>query len=338
MDSMRVLAAVIGELGDIPDRTRQAEALGLSGIFTAEINNDPFLPALLAAEHSRNLEIMTSIAVAFARNPMTMANTAYDLQAYSAGRFTLGIGSQVSAHITRRLSMPWSHPAARMREFIGAMRAIWRCWLEGEKLSFEGEFYQHTLMTPMFTPAHHDYGPPQVKLAAVGPLMTQVAGELADGMIAHGFTTPAYLRDVTLPALQLGLDAAGRDRETFDVCCPMMVVTGGNEEEFERSRNAVRMQVAFYGSTPGYVGVLRHHGWEDLQPRLNALSRSGDWDKMGALISDEMLGEFALVCEHPEAVPEHLKSRCASLVDTWQCTVSLDDTTAQQQLIQSFAG
>ena len=192
---MKIDSGLMGlsDLTSVPGAVRDLEARGFDGLVTAEISSDPFLPLVLAAEHSERIELMTSIAVAFARNPMILANIGNDLQAYSKGRFVLGLGSQIRPHITKRFSMPWSKPAARMREFIQAMRAIWACWYEGEKLDFRGEFYQHTLMTPMFTPTNNPYGAPKVVLAAVGPLMTEVVGEVADGMLVHAFTTAPYL-------------------------------------------------------------------------------------------------------------------------------------------------
>ncbi|MGH9032194.1 MAG: TIGR03617 family F420-dependent LLM class oxidoreductase, partial [Acidimicrobiia bacterium] len=191
-------------LQGVPAVARELEELGYDGAFSAETAHEPFFPLLLAAEHTERLELITGIAVAFARNPMTLANVGYDLQAYSQGRFVLGLGSQIKAHIEKRFSMPWSHPAARMRELILAMRAIWASWNDGDKLDFRGEFYRHTLMTPFFNPGPNPYGVPRVFLAAVGARMTEVAGEVADGILLHGFTTERYVREVTLPALERG--------------------------------------------------------------------------------------------------------------------------------------
>ncbi|HAB44894.1 MAG TPA: LLM class F420-dependent oxidoreductase, partial [Gammaproteobacteria bacterium] len=205
------------------------------------------------------------------------------------GRFVLGLGSQIRPHITKRFSMPWSKPAARMREFISAMRAIWACWHEGMPLQFEGDFYTHSLMTPMFTPLDTQYGAPKVFLAAVGPLMTEVAGEVADGVIIHAFTTEKYLREVTLPAIDRGLAKAGRSRADFEISYPGFVVTGHTEEAFNANMAATRKQIAFYGSTPAYAPVLGVHGWGDLQPELNKLSKQGLWDDMGNLITDDIL-------------------------------------------------
>lgn len=261
---MKVLGGLIGGLRDVPATIRRLEAQGYAGAFSAEINNDPFLPALLAAEHSEHIELTTAIAVAFARNPMNVAQLAHDLNEYAGGRFVLGLGSQVQAHITRRYGMPWSRPAARMREFILALRAIWACWHEGTPLRFEGEFYRHTLMTPMFVPASREHPAPKVRLAGVGPLMTAVAAEVGDGLIAHGFTTERYLREVTEKALAEGLARAGKQRADIEVIAPIMVVTGEDEAAFLRNREAVRGQLAFYASTPAYADVLTLHGWEAL--------------------------------------------------------------------------
>jgi probable F420-dependent oxidoreductase len=311
----------------------ELEARGYDAAFTAEINSDPFFPLVLAAEHSKAIQLTTAISVAFARNPMTTANLAWDLNQYSKGRFTIGLGSQIKPHITRRFSMPWSQPAARMREFILAMRAIWACWATGETLDFNGEFYRHDLMTPMFTPTRTTYGAPGVNLAAVGPRMTEVAAEVADGVIAHGFTTVQYLREVTLPAVLRGLARAGRQRETFDVSLPVFVVAGVDEEAFARSRQAVLGQIAFYASTPAYRPVLELHGWGDLQSEAHQLTRQGRWQDMGALISDDILRTFAVVCEDIDAVPAMLKQRYAGLADTWMCTVDTGDRDRQRQLI-----
>ena len=231
---------------------------------------------------------------------MQLAYTAHDLQAYSGGRFILGLGSQIKPHIERRFSMPWSHPAPRMREFIMAMRAIWSAWNDGAKLSFRGDFYQHTLMTPFFSPPPAPGGAPEVFLAAVGEAMTTVAGEVADGLLVHAFSTERYLREVTLPALSAGLAASGRSRAAVEVSMLAMIATGATEEEMARAVAGTRQQIAFYGSTPAYRGVLDRHGWAGLGDELNSLSRSSredKWEAMGALIDDEVLHAFAVVAE-----------------------------------------
>lgn len=330
---MKVSGFLGADLDSVPLAIAELEQRGYDAAFSAEINNDPFFPLVLAAEHSKTIKLTTSISVAFARNPMTLANLAWDLNHYSKGRFTVGLGSQIKPHITRRFSMPWSKPAARMREFIQAMQAIWTCWETGEKLDFNGEFYQHNLMTPMFTPTRKTYGAPGVNLAAVGPLMTEVAAEVANGVIAHGFTTVQYLREVTLPAVQRGLDKSGRRREEFDVSLPVMVVTGVDEAAFEQSKLAVRSQLAFYASTPAYRPVLDLHGWGEVQTAANQLTRQGRWQDMGALITDDILQTFALVSEDMEQVPALLKQRYGGLADTWLCTVQTGDTARQKHLV-----
>ena len=332
---MKICGMLGSDLAMAPLAIAEIEARGYDYAFSAEINNDPFFPLLLAAEHSDHIELTTSISVAFARNPMTMANLAWDLNQYSSGRFTLGLGSQIEAHITRRFGMPWSKPAARMREFILALRAIWDCWETGSRLDFRGEFYQHTLMTPMFVPAKKDFGAPQIRLAAVGPKMAQTAGEVADGLIAHGFTTARYLEEVTLPAVELGLRQSGRLRSGFDISSPIIVVCGADRQAFERSKQAVKAQLAFYGSTPAYRPVLDLHGWGDLQPVLNTLSKQGQWQEMGELISDEMLEEFAIVTDLPDQIPALLNKNYGHLIDSWQCTYEADGREAQRALVRA---
>ncbi len=291
-----------------------AEAAGYDGIWSAEVSHDPFLPLVLAAEHTRRIQVGTGIAVAFARNPMTVAATANDLQTLSEGRFLLGLGSQIKPHIEKRFSMPWSHPAPRMREFILAVRAIWAAWADGTRLAFRGEFYRHVLMTPMFDPGPNPWGAPPIFLAGVGSLMTQVAGEVADGLLVHAFTTERYLREVTLPAVERGLAESGRDRSAFQLSFPGMVVTGVDEESMEASAAATRKQLAFYGSTPAYRPVLELHGWGDLQRELNTLSKRGAWDDMSALIDDEMLRTFAVVGEL-DTIGSRVTARFGGLVD-----------------------
>lgn len=332
---MKVSGMLGADLDMAPLAIAELEQRGYDAAFSAEINNDPFFPLVLAAEHSQNIALTTSISVAFARNPMTMANLAWDLNQYSKGRFTVGLGSQIKPHITRRFSMPWSKPAARMREFILAMHAIWACWETGEKLEFNGEFYQHNLMTPMFTPSRKDYGAPGVNLAAVGPLMTEVAAEVANGVIAHGFTNVKYLQEVTLPAVHRGLEKSGRKREDFDISIPVMVVTGASEEAFQQSRLAIQNQLGFYASTPAYRPVLDVHGWGELQTEANQLTREGRWQDMGALITDDILNTFAVVSEDIEQVPALLKERYGDLADTWMCTVETGDPDLQQQLVRA---
>lgn len=307
--------------GGIPNRLDQVveaavelEQADCDGGWTAETSHDPFLPLLLAAEHTTRIELGTNIAVAFARNPMTVANLGWDLQAYSHGRFILGLGTQIQAHIEKRFSMPWSHPARRMREFVTALQAIWSAWKNGTKLRFEGEFYTHKIMTPMFTPEPHPYALPKIYLAAVGEAMTEMCGEVADGHLGHPMVSKRYLTDVTLPILLRGITRSGRTRGDFEVSAEVMVATGTNEDELATAMAATRKQIAFYGSTPAYRKVLDVHGWGDMHDELHRLSKEGEWDAMGSLIDDEILGTFAVVGPADE-VGAALRARCEGVAD-----------------------
>jgi probable F420-dependent oxidoreductase len=311
---MKVDGGIGFDVRRVVEEAKEAEAAGYAGVWSAETSHDPFFPLLLGAEHTERLELGTGIAVAFARSPMTLAATAYDLQRFSEGRFNLGLGSQIKPHIEKRFSMPWSHPAPRMREFILAMRAIWDTWMNETKLDFRGDFYSHTLMTPFFNPGPSEHGVPTVFLAAVGEKMTEVAGEVADGMLVHGFTTERYLREVTLPALERGWARGGKARAGFQLSLPAFVVTGKDAEETERAATAVRQQIAFYGSTPAYRPVLDLHGWGELQDELNRLSKQGEWEQMGRLISDDVLEAFAVIAE-PGDVAKQLLSRFGDAID-----------------------
>lgn len=307
--------------GGIPNQLARAaqaagalEAQGYDGGWTPETSHDPFLPLLLAAEHTTRLEVGTNIAVAFARNPMIVANIGWDLQAYSEGRFILGLGTQIQPHIEKRFSMPWSHPARRMAEFVSALHAIWGAWKDGGKLRFDGDFYTHKIMTPMFTPEPQPYPAPKVFIAAVGEAMTEMCGEVADGHLGHPMASKRYITEITTPALLRGLVRAGRDRTDLEVSAEVLVATGENDPELETAAAAVRKQIAFYGSTPAYRKILELHGWGDLHDELNRLSKQGEWDAMGSLIDDEMLATFAVVGP-VDTIAAALKSRCVGVVD-----------------------
>jgi probable F420-dependent oxidoreductase len=292
----------------------KAEQEGYDGVWTAETSHDPFLPIAIGASAADKLEFGTGIAVAFARNPMNLAVLANDLQLLTKGRFMLGMGSQIKPHITKRFSMPWSHPAPRMRELILAIRAIWKTWETGEPLAFRGEFYTHTLMTPFFNPGPNPYGNPKILLAAVGELMTEVAGEVGDGFLVHGFSTERYLREVSLPALERGAAKTGKTRADLTISYPGFIVTGPDEKAMAAAAKGVRQQIAFYGSTPAYRPVLELHGWGDLQPELNTLSKRGEWETMGELIDDDILNAFAVVAPLDEVAAE-VRKRFEGLVD-----------------------
>lgn len=332
---MKVDGHLTADWTRIPDHIKVLEGQGLDGVGTAEMNHDPFFPLLIAAEHSENIELQTGIAVAFARSPMTLANQGHDLNAYSKGRFSLGLGSQIRAHITKRFSMPWGAPAPQMRELILAMRAIWANWYEGEPLRFEGKYYNHTLMTPAFTPDNKEYGAPKVTLAAVGPIMTEVAGEVADGLIIHPFSNEKYIREVTLPAVERGLAKSGRSREDFEISYTPFIVSGNDEKTFEAQKAAAKQRISFYGSTPAYKNVLGVHGWGDMQPELNKMSKQGQWAEMGDLVTDEMLNTFGVMGEPKDVVPEIL-SRYGDFTDRTSGGFGFVDDEERVSMIQAL--
>ncbi len=305
---MKVDAALhTTDLAKVPGAARQIERDGYDGILTFESGHSALFPLLLCAEHTERVQLTTSVVIAFARSPMTLAQEAYDLQLASRGRFRLGLGTQIKPHIEKRFSMPWSKPVERMREFVLAMRAIWSSWNEGTKLDFRGEFYTHTLMTPFFSPGSSPYGVPGIILGGVGPRMTEVAGEVADGFMVHPFSTEKFMRETTIPALERGCAKAGRTLADLEVSFPLMVATN------DRERDALRPRLAFYGSTPAYKVVLDAHGWGELQPELNRLSKSGDWATMASLVTDDIVDAFA-VCGAPEEIGALVRKRYGDLV------------------------
>jgi probable F420-dependent oxidoreductase len=290
------------------------EEIGYDGAFSFEAKHDPFLPLAVAAEHTSTLQLGTAIAIAFARNPMILASVGNGVQLLTGGRFLLGLGSQIRPHIVNRFSAEWSQPAQRMREIVLAMREIWRCWETGDRLRFEGDFYRHTLMTPTFDPGPNPFGSPPVYLGGFGSHMVGVAGEVGDGLMTHPFVTRRSLLEQTLPALDRGLARSGRGREQYDVIAATLVVTADNDADMERVKQAAREQLAFYGSTPAYKPTLDCHGWGELQPELNALSKDGKWVEMASLISDEILEAIAVVGP-PETIASKLLARLDGIAD-----------------------
>jgi probable F420-dependent oxidoreductase len=319
VDSMGYYASVM-EAGNGAVR---AEALGYDAFWAPDTQADAFVSCSVGAQRTERVRLGTGIAVAFARNPMTVAMQANDLHLMSEGRFMLGVGSQIKPHIEKRYSMTWSHPAPRMREFILAVRAIWRTWETGGALDFRGDFYTHTLMTPFFNPGPNPHGTPKIILAAVGPLMTQAAGEVADGIFCHGFCTERYLREVTLPALERGAEKAGRTLDGFEIIAPGFVVARDTDEERAAGADFVRGQIGFYGSTPAYRPVLELLGWGALQDELNALTKQGAWDKLASVIDDEVLTTFAVIGTPEEAVAE-VKRRYGDVASRITLTVPDD--------------
>lgn len=300
------------ELGDVAEVARAVEDTGVDGLFVFEGPREPFLRLALAAEHTRRATLSTQVAIALARNPMIVAQLAYDLHAFSRGRFVLGLGSQVKAHIERRFGAAWSRPTERMHEFVRALRAIWRSWQDGTRLAFQGEFYTHTLLPPLFNPGASEFGLPKVLIAGVGPRMTEVAAELGDGMLVHPFHTRRSLESVTLPAIARGLAAAGRTQDELEIDVQALIVTGRTEEDLAQARELTRQQIGFYASTPAYRSVLEAEGAGALQAELQALTREGRWGELGERIDDALLDAVA-IRGAPEEIPRLLVERYGSI-------------------------
>ena len=304
---MKVLTALFSP-ADAVDRARALRDVGAAGVFTFEGPHDVFAPLTLACTVG-GLDLMTNVAIAFPRNPIQLAHQAYDHQLLSGGRFTLGLGTQIRTQIEKRYGAAFDHPVARMRELVEALRAIFAAWQTGQRLDFRGEFHRHTLMTPTFNPGPNPFGPPPIYLGALGPRLTRAAAEVADGLLVMPFGTTRFLREATMPAVRAGLAAAGRSG--FAVV-PEVIVSAGEDHE------ATRRLLAFYGSTPAYRPVLDIHGWGDLQPELNALSKQGRWAEMGSLITDEVLETIA-ACGTPRQIADHIRARAdatGGLADT----------------------
>jgi probable F420-dependent oxidoreductase len=298
----------------VADAARRAESLGFAGVMAPEISNDPFVPLAFAAVATEKIRLGTAVAIAFPRSPMVVANTSFDLHRNSRGRFVLGLGTQVKGHNERRFSVRWESPGPRMKEYVEALRAIWRCWEEKVPLRYEGKFYRFTLMTPEFSPPPTGLGPIPVTIAAVQPYMLRLAGEVCDGVRLHGFCTKRYLEEVAVPAIREGLEKSGRDRSTFEVWGGGFVVTGKDEAEVRRSMDETRYRIAFYGSTRTYSGVLSLHGWDAEAEKLHELSVRGQWDEMAKVVTDDIVREFAAVATY-DGLAKSLQSRFGGLSD-----------------------
>lgn len=296
-------------------RAKLAEDMGYDGVSSSELAHDPFMPLALACQATERVKLGTSIAVAFPRSPMIAANLGWDLNAQSGGRFELGLGSQVKGHNERRFSTPWVAPVARLREYVQSIRAIWRCWEYGEKLDFQGEHYQFTLMTPEFSPPKNGFAPPPISLAAVGPDMLRMAGRIADGVRLHGFCTRKYIENVCMPKVEEGMARSGRARENLEVSGGGFIATGGDEAAVAEKLDWVRYRVGFYGSTRTYLPVFEQHGLEELGLKLHRLSVEGKWDQLAAQVSDDVVRLFAAVGDYDE-LPAAAEARYGGVVDT----------------------
>ncbi len=314
LDDMKIDGPFYAQLSGAAEEAKRLAAIGYDGVYTLEGSWDPFLPLTLASEHVPHLDIATGIAVAFPRNPMHLAYQAWDLQRFSEGRFLLGIGSQIKAHIEKRFGVDFSPPATRMREYILAMKAIFDCWQNDAPMAFEGDYYRHTLMTPMFNPGPLDCGPPPILLGALGPRMTAVAGEVADGLVVHPFNSMPFITDFTLPALHEGFEKAGRTRDSFLLQINAIVITGETEEDMQAATRSVKDLLGFYASTPAYQPPMEAIGYGDLQPELNRLSKEGRWAELGEAIDDTFLHAFATVAP-PGEVADKLLARYGEHAD-----------------------
>jgi probable F420-dependent oxidoreductase len=280
--------ARIGEIA------RQAEAAGFAGLWVTEAGHNPYIACALAAQAADRLVLGTDVAIAFPRSPMVTAQAAWDLAALSGGRFILGLGTQVKAHLEKRFSVPGDRPAARIREYILALRAIFDAFAKREKLRFEGEFYRFSLLTGFFDPGPIEVADPPIYLAGVNDRLLQIAGEVADGFCVHPLNSPKYLTEVMRPALEEGAKQAGRDPGAVSVVCPVFTIVGESGEELERKRDAIRLQIAFYGTTPSYSRIFEVHGRDDMTARLGAAMRTGDQAKMAAEVDDDLVDAFSV--------------------------------------------
>lgn len=310
---MKVLTALSGLTG-VADQARELRDAGVSGVFTFEGPHDVFAPLTLAAGVG-GLDLMTNVAIAFPRNPIHLAHQANDHQLLSGGRFVLGLGTQVRAQIEKRFGAAFDRPVDRMVELVGALRAIFESWNTGARLDFRGHYYRHTLMTPTFSPGPNPYGAPPIYVGALGPRLTRAAAEHADGLLVMPFSTKRFLHRNTMAAVRDGLAHAGRAREDFAVVPEIIVATGATDAERETAEAATRMLLGFYASTPAYAPVLAAHGWEALQPELNALSKQGQWAQLGAAITDEILHTIA-ACGTPAQVAARIRDRVDGISET----------------------
>ncbi len=303
------------DLREVPAAAKAAEEAGFDAIWTAEAGNDGFLPLALIAEHTRRVMMGTAVAIAFPRSPMAMAYTAWDLAGLSQGRFVLGLGTQVKGHIERRFAVKWEAPVPRLREYVQSLRAIFKCWSEGGvRLRYEGKYYNFSLMTPFFTPSRHNFPNIPIYIAGVNKYICRLAGELCDGLHAHPFNSPKYLREFVIPNVEIGLKKSGRSRKDFAIATTAFAIAGKNKDEIERAKAAVRQQIAFYASTRTYKVVLDAHGFGDVSQRLNDKAAKGDWAGMANEITDEMLDVYAVAGTFDE-IGEKVKARYDGLLD-----------------------
>ena len=332
---MKIDTSLLFDPLKVAEMAGELEEAGFDGAYSFEGQSDPFVTLTAAAMKTKKMDLMTSIAVAFARNPMSLAYLGNDLQMLSGGRFILGLGTQVKSHVEHRFSMPWGKPVTRMREIVLAIKEIWRCWETGDRLNFEGEYYHHTLMNPTFSPPSNPHGAPKIFMAGVGPNMTACAGEVADGYFVHPFHSAKSFDELSMPNLQRGLDRAGKSLDDFTISGQLITATGANDEQIQAAIGSARGQIAFYGSTPAYKPVLEVHGWEGMHDEWKGLAKAGKWMEMMGSVSDEMLETFALVGT-PEEVASKMKARCGTKMDRVSPVIYQPDTELLKALLKAL--
>ena len=329
---MKIDTSLMFDPVKVSEMAGELEDAGFDGAYSFEGQSDPFITIAAAAMKTKKMDLMTSIAVAFARNPMSLAYLGNDLQLLSQGRFIMGLGTQVKSHVEHRFSMPWGKPVTRMREIVQATKEIWRCWETGDKLNFEGEYYHHTLMNPTFSPAPNPFGAPKIYMAGVGPNMTACAGEVADGYFVHPFHSARSFDELSMPNLQRGLDKAGKSLDNFTISGQLITATGTNDEQLQAAIGSARGQIAFYGSTPAYKPVLEVHGWEGMHDEWKSMAKTGKWVEMVGSVTDEMLETFALIGT-PEEIASKMKARCDGKMDRVSPVIYQPDTELLKALL-----
>jgi len=333
---MKVIQSLKSNLSDVLTDFNKKTGMGYKGFYGIENKSNALFGPLICATQNKDVDLATSVAIAFSKTPMVMAVEAYSLNQYCKGRFTLGLGSQIKAHIVRRFSMPWTDkPARQMREYITALHAIWDCFEQGGPLNFVGETYQHTLMSQEFTPYVEGFGRPRVLLGAVGPRMTDLAVDLASGLIVHSFMTEKSFRETNLKTIEARLQKNNKPRAEFEIQLPLLIATGCDEEEYKRNIELRRQRIGFYSSTPAYRPVLEAHGWGDVQTETQKLAKAGRWDEMGSPITDEIVDTFAVVGEPKEIAPK-IKQRFGDFIDTIQSSLELKNEEIQYGIIKSI--
>ena len=329
---MKIDTSLMFDPVKVSEMAGELEDAGFDGAYSFEGQSDPFITIAAAAMKTSKMDLMTSIAVAFARNPMSLAYLGNDLQLLSQGRFIMGLGTQVKSHVEHRFSMPWGKPVTRMREIVQATKEIWRCWETGDRLKFEGEYYHHTLMNPTFSPAPNPFGAPKIYMAGVGPNMTACAGEVADGYFVHPFHSARSFDELSMPNLQRGLDSADKSMDDFTISGQVITATGANDEQLQSAIGSARGQIAFYGSTPAYKPVLEVHGWEGMHDKWKNMAKAGQWLEMTTSVTDEMLETFALVGT-PEEIASKMKARCGGKMDRVSPVIYQPDTELLKTLL-----